>query len=49
MKKSKKAKSLSLEIFESIRKPMAPPTTAHVNSNKKRVKKFKADSELKHY
>lgn len=47
--KKKSKKSISQIAFESIRIPVAPPTTAHVNSNKKRVKKFKADSELKHY
>ena len=45
----KNTKSLNAEIFDSIRKPMAPASTVMKNKKDKRKKKFDYKKELEKY
>lgn len=45
----KNKKGLNVEIFESIRKPMAPASTVMVDKKEKRKKKFDYKKELEKY
>jgi hypothetical protein len=42
-------KTTSHDMFQSIRKPTAPPSSIMKNRKDKRVKKFDYKKELEHY